>query len=622
MSDSEFTPALLVFFLAFGPLMAFLEMLLVKRPFIYADSGLTLIQVAGVNVAFLFALLLFMNTFPWLIFPIPFVPAGYLVSKAVVYTIGQAFARGPRMSWWVMILFMVLLYAPLPSLLKFNPNIRNLSKAISDNDNGVLQFWVRAGVKPNPDQIVPLMNSAILDDNVDAVQMLIGLGADPRRDYFTSVINGYQSRRSQWLVQKWMLDSGLKPEEIEHLAGYPFKDLALRYGPAELEYCIQKGFDPAQHPDVLHWALHNQQLRAESVQHPDGSFTVEPQPGEIESLHDKIVLLLNHGANVNRLNGWKESPLHYLTSAGFDFYRDISLTRDRDSLTPAMNVFSPTDLSPILSLLIEKGADVNVQTVLPIEWTDSSKYPAGLTPLMLAVINNKPSYVAILVKAGANRALRDADAKSALDYARERSGSGGEALVKLLEDADTETFGKYRDFLSFPNGASIGQSEPGSAVRANLLEERDTETYLNGKYRYSVTFPKGRVIGQGESGSGDGQVFKSKDGSLKITVWGIFNAREQTISDLCKEDVDEGASSPSGDRGLFVLAFKSVQGSVCAFSGVRGGNTVVYRKTILADDFFKTIYLEYPVQQKQTLDPVVTRIVGSFQSFPDPAVKH
>lgn len=184
------------------------------------------------------------------------------------------------------------------------------------------------------------------------------------------------------------------------------------------------------------------------------------------------------------------------------------------------------------------------------------------------------------MKSGANPAFRDSEGKSALDYARKEEF--GKAFVKLLE-------------------------YPGD------------ETYFNRQFRYSVSFPRTTLVGRGESGSGDGQVFESPDGSLTVAVWGIFNVRDQTIAERCKEEPSkEMTTSASGKDGPFVITYRFLNDTVCVLSGVRADETVVYQKTGLADNIFRTIRLEYPLEQKQTLDPLVNRIVASFQSWPEP----
>jgi len=67
---------------------------------------------------------------------------------------------------------------------------------------------------------------------------------------------------------------------------------------------------------------------------------------------------------------------------------------------------------PVTEFLLEKGADPNLQTTAKY-----SSFPTGTTALHLGAYYGKDELVAALIKKGAKTDLRDANGKSALDFA-------------------------------------------------------------------------------------------------------------------------------------------------------------------------------------------------------------
>ena len=69
--------------------------------------------------------------------------------------------------------------------------------------------------------------------------------------------------------------------------------------------------------------------------------------------------------------------------------------------------------------MIDKGADVNASNA------------GGVTALMIAAADGRPSLVALLVRAGANIAAQSERGDTALSIARAK---GHEAVIKLLDE--------------------------------------------------------------------------------------------------------------------------------------------------------------------------------------------
>lgn len=398
MSDDLFTPALLLFGIALGSLLALLELLWLKRPFQFADAWPGLLVVALVNAVFIYLVAGIQNSYYLLlIFPVPIIPTAYILLKVLAYFIVKRITHGPVHAPWKAA-FLSLFFHTIVFLIAYsgfariNPTRSNLQQAIRDKNNGLLDvmLWMSAREEPN---MTILVNEAITDQNDDAVRRLIRRGPDPRQEYRW----GEASRETQWLLGKWMLDLGVKPEEFANISqGPPFEQIALGHGLAELEYCIRKGFEPKNYPAVIQAALSEHPLRERHVIRPD----------ELQALKDKIILLLNHGADINGKDHMGFPPIYTV------FYMD-------------------GDASPVLTLLIDKGADINTRSPSKLYPQNSEELPPGLTPLMLSVINKQPQYTAILVNRGADKTAKDDKGLTALDYARKLKAD--DATMRLLQ---------------------------------------------------------------------------------------------------------------------------------------------------------------------------------------------
>ena len=398
MNDDLFTPALYLFGIAAGTLLAFLELLWLKRPFHFSGSWWGLLLVSPVNIAFIYLLIGIQNSYYLLlVFPLPVIPVAYILIKRLSYFVFKRITRSPLHSPWKavflsMFIHTAVVWCAYAAFAHINPTRFNLEDAIRDKNNGLLEVMLWMSVKEEPN-MTRLVNDAIQDKNDDAVRRLIRRGADPRQDYWLR----YGTHETQWRITKWRLDQHLTPEEFASLSQSPsVVDIAVGYGTAELEYCLQHGFEPKRYPGVIEAAVNQHPLREKGVIRPD----------EIQAMKDKIILLLNHGADING--------------------------KDEMLFTP---IFAPLlvdlDLSPVLTLMIEKGANINTRSPNKLYPSNSAELPAGLTPLMLAVIRKQPKYAAIIVKSGADKTIKDDRGFTALDFARKLKAD--DATMRLLQ---------------------------------------------------------------------------------------------------------------------------------------------------------------------------------------------
>jgi hypothetical protein len=114
--------------------------------------------------------------------------------------------------------------------------------------------------------------------------------------------------------------------------------------------------------------------------------------------------------------------------------------------------------------------------------------------------------------------------------------------------------------------------------------------------------------------NGDGQVWRSKDGTIELRAYGYlffadlypqyFPKEVLTLDGLYRYEVGNGAN----------LSFRLKRPTFFVLSGTVG-QTIFYRKTMTVDAkdaVFATFMLTYPKSQKIALDSIVTTIANSF----------
>jgi len=161
-----------------------------------------------------------------------------------------------------------------------------------------------------------------------------------------------------------------------------------------------------------------------------------------ENIEDIVKLLINHGADVNAINSYDDSPLHEAIFMDFESIVELLLNhgarvdvKDFYGNTPLFSAVL-NDSKEIVKLLIEHGADVNTkgaQNNTPLHVAKSKDIAEllvdngakvnvtndeGLTPLMNAIMNNKTNVVKYL-KIITDPNIRSNKSKNALELASE-----------------------------------------------------------------------------------------------------------------------------------------------------------------------------------------------------------
>jgi len=134
-------------------------------------------------------------------------------------------------------------------------------------------------------------------------------------------------------------------------------------------------------------------------------------------------------------------------------------------------------------------------------------------------------------------------------------------------------------------------------------QEDKYKTYANARFKYSISYPADLLIPQGESENSDGQVFREKNGSAEMRVYGGYNALNETLRGRFDELTRKWGKG---------VTYKVLRQDWFVVSALVNGK-IHYQKTILRGDTFKTFEIEYDTVRGKTYNDVTARIAKSFQ---------
>ena len=154
-------------------------------------------------------------------------------------------------------------------------------------------------------------------------------------------------------------------------------------------------------------------------------------------------------------------------------------------------------------------------------------------------------------------------------------------------------------FVIFLWLALAGSQALSLAHSANSAQRVVYKTYTNARYGYTISYPSSLLVPQGEADNGDGQAFRSRDGSAEMRVYGSQNMGGGLAAAYSEAQEGKDVSYKIIKRNWFVV------------SG-RNGGKIFYQKTMIRGDVLKTFTIEYDESQKATYDAVTARIARSF----------
>jgi hypothetical protein len=138
---------------------------------------------------------------------------------------------------------------------------------------------------------------------------------------------------------------------------------------------------------------------------------------------------------------------------------------------------------------------------------------------------------------------------------------------------------------------------------SSVLAHSSMRQYCNSRFAFCIDYPKNLIL-QPAPENGDGRTFKSKDGLVKMLVYGSNNSLMEKL-----ETRFNAESSSSATRKVTYKLFKT---DFFVISGVEN-KMVFYQKVLFKNDEYKTFLITYPVTQKKAYDSITVKISASFK---------
>jgi hypothetical protein len=127
--------------------------------------------------------------------------------------------------------------------------------------------------------------------------------------------------------------------------------------------------------------------------------------------------------------------------------------------------------------------------------------------------------------------------------------------------------------------------------------------YCNARFKFCIEYPS-HLIMQTAPDNDDGRTFKSRDGLVKMLVYGSNNSLMEKL-----ETRFNAESTSSETRKVTYKLFKP---DFFVISGIEN-KSVFYQKVLFKNDEYKTFLITYPITQKKIYDSITVKIAASFK---------
>jgi hypothetical protein len=144
-------------------------------------------------------------------------------------------------------------------------------------------------------------------------------------------------------------------------------------------------------------------------------------------------------------------------------------------------------------------------------------------------------------------------------------------------------------------------SASSSPTLASSTKQNAFSTYINARFAYSACYPPDVFVPQGEPTNSDGQKFISVDGQAVAYAYG-----SNSVGATLAQELSQDAQTPEGTP--ITLTSKAIGSNEFTFSGFLDGETFV-EKTLLQNQQFKTLNVQYPTTASGTYGPMVQQMM-------------
>ena len=144
-------------------------------------------------------------------------------------------------------------------------------------------------------------------------------------------------------------------------------------------------------------------------------------------------------------------------------------------------------------------------------------------------------------------------------------------------------------------------------VVASAVAQQRWATYANPRFGTTIDYPADLFVQRDPPPeNGDGQAFRSRDGSTRLAVWGAYNVDDDSPQDYVEKYVNSDGA----------ITYRQITAGYFALSGQRKGDIFYERCNFSAkrDDVIDCFEVTYPPADKAAMDAVVARLGRSLRS--------
>jgi hypothetical protein len=133
------------------------------------------------------------------------------------------------------------------------------------------------------------------------------------------------------------------------------------------------------------------------------------------------------------------------------------------------------------------------------------------------------------------------------------------------------------------------------------------QSYANTRFDFAGCYPAQLFTPEPEPENQDGRAFTSTDGAV-VRMFGRNNVLGESLPDAFQETIQHLKQEHTTHLYAHLARYSFV------ISG-RGKDRIFYEKTIMNDDKFKTLQIEYPAASERKYAPMAARMARCFRSL-------
>ncbi|MBL4934272.1 DUF5050 domain-containing protein [Clostridium sp. YIM B02515] len=183
-------------------------------------------------------------------------------------------------------------------------------------------------------------------------------------------------------------------------------------------------------------------------------------------------------------------------------------------------------------------------------------------------------------------------------------GVGGGTLYKIkLDGSEKTSIGLPKEEVKKETDIQAAQSkEDNSGSSVEQDQQQSYKKYINDRFGFSIEYP-GTFVVKLTPDNNDGIVLSSKDGSAELTVSGINNVLDETVTSNYNKLLQAHSDA----------AYKTQQNNWHIVSWIEG-DKIVYQKTVVGNGSINTFIIKYPLSQKDSYNSIVSHVNSTFKT--------